>query len=250
MTAAKRRLLDDVMVAAPCTMGWENMQGDNRVRFCNQCQLNVYNLSGMSDEEAEDLLQVKGDSICISLYRRADGTILTENCPVGLKNVKDKLLKAKSSRNKLISIAAAAALFLLGLQGQAQNTENRLTGGACPVKPAEPEHRLMGKPSVNSLMQIQSQQQHQTNANSSTSTEPKGNDHTSGADMTAATLLEEAHKNAAGGNLLLAEISYKKALEAASADKHDPKFRAKIRKEYAQFLTKQHREKEARALPH
>jgi hypothetical protein len=68
--------------------------------------------------------------------------------------------------------------------------------------------------------------------------------------MTAATLLEEAHKNAAGGNLLLAEISYKKALEAASADKHDPKFRAKIRKEYAQFLTKQHREKEARALPH
>lgn len=32
MTAAKKRLLDDVMVAAPCTMGWESMQGDNRVR--------------------------------------------------------------------------------------------------------------------------------------------------------------------------------------------------------------------------
>lgn len=249
MTAAKKRLLDDVMVAAPCTMGWESMQGDNRVRFCNQCQLNVYNLSGMSDEEAEDLLQVKGDSICISLYRRADGTILTENCPVGLKTIKDKLLKARSSRNKLVSVAAAAALFLLGLQVQAQNTENRLTGGACPAKPAEPEHRLMGKPSVNSLMQIQSQQQ-QTNTNSSTSTEPKGNDHISGADTTAATLLEEAHKNTAGGNLLLAEINYKKALEAASADKHDAKFRAKIRKEYAQFLAKQHREKEARALPH
>jgi hypothetical protein len=249
MTEARKRLLDNVMVAAPCTMGWENMPGDNRVRFCNQCQLNVYNLSGMSEAEAEDLLQVKGDSICISLYRRADGTILTENCPVGLKSIRDKLLTAKSSRNKFVSIAAAAALFLLGLQVQAQNTENRLTGGSA-VKPAEPEHRLMGKPSINSLMQIQSQQQHQTNTNSSTSTEPKDNDHTSGADMTAATLLEEAHKNATGGNLLLAEINYKKALEAASADKHDPKFRAKIRKEYAQFLTKQHREKEARALAH
>lgn len=251
--AAGTRFLDNIMIAAPCTADWDNMEGDDTVRFCNLCELNVFNLSGMSGKDAEALLRSKSadtnSSLCIALYRRADGTIITDNCPVGLKSIRDKLLTAKSSRNRFVSIAAAAALFLLGLQVQAQNTENRLTGGAA-VKPAEPEHRLMGKPSINSLMQIQSQQQQQTNTNSSTSTEPKDNDHTSGADMTAATLLEEAHKNATGGNLLLAEINYKKALEAASADKHDPKFRAKIRKEYAQFLTKQHREKEARALAH
>src|SRR5580704_343466 len=36
-------LLDAVHVAAPCPASWEQMVGDEHVRFCGQCEKNVYN---------------------------------------------------------------------------------------------------------------------------------------------------------------------------------------------------------------
>src|SRR6516162_8887116 len=35
-------------VASPCPADWNAMQGDDRVRFCGQCEKNVYNLSAMT----------------------------------------------------------------------------------------------------------------------------------------------------------------------------------------------------------
>lgn len=42
--------LDHLRIAAPCPADWDQMFSfeDERVRFCSQCNLNVYNLSGMS----------------------------------------------------------------------------------------------------------------------------------------------------------------------------------------------------------
>src|SRR5579862_5731482 len=35
-------LLERVSVAAPCPADWESMTGDERSRFCGQCQKHVY----------------------------------------------------------------------------------------------------------------------------------------------------------------------------------------------------------------
>ena len=48
--------LDHVRVAAPCQADWDQMIGSERVRFCGQCSLNVYNLSAMSRSDAESLI--------------------------------------------------------------------------------------------------------------------------------------------------------------------------------------------------
>ncbi len=45
--------LRNVKVASPCSADWDRMIGDERARFCGQCELNVYNLSAMSTLEAE-----------------------------------------------------------------------------------------------------------------------------------------------------------------------------------------------------
>jgi hypothetical protein len=37
--------LDSIQVTRPCDTDWELMSGDDRVRFCEACQKNVYNLS-------------------------------------------------------------------------------------------------------------------------------------------------------------------------------------------------------------
>jgi hypothetical protein len=83
--------LEGVRVAAPCSADWEKMVGDERMRYCGQCSLHVYNLSGMTKREAEGLVANAEGRLCVRYYRRADGSILTRNCPVGLRAVKQRV---------------------------------------------------------------------------------------------------------------------------------------------------------------
>src|SRR5262245_25497420 len=53
---ARLPVLDNIRVATPCTADWSQMTGDDRTRHCGECSKNVYNLSGMTREEAEALL--------------------------------------------------------------------------------------------------------------------------------------------------------------------------------------------------
>src|SRR5262245_12452990 len=99
--------LDVIQVAAPCSVSWDAMAGDERSRFCPQCRLNVYNLSAMSRTEAEALIREKEGRLCARFYRRADGTVLTADCPVGLQAL----------RKKLAVVASIAAAFLLAALG-------------------------------------------------------------------------------------------------------------------------------------
>lgn len=101
--------LDHVRIAAPCSAGWERMTGDERVRFCEQCNLNVYNLSGMSKNEAETLVTSVEGRLCVRFYRRADGTILTKNCPNGLRAVRQRLSRIATG------IASAVLGFVTGV---------------------------------------------------------------------------------------------------------------------------------------
>ncbi len=91
-------LLDNVRIASPCPAEWDEMIGDDRVRYCGQCTKNVYNLSAMSREDAEALLRagferegLGGDGVCVRIYRRADGTVLTADCPDGARRKKRRL---------------------------------------------------------------------------------------------------------------------------------------------------------------
>jgi hypothetical protein len=75
--------LDQVRVASPCQARWETLRGDDRVRFCDQCRKHVYDLSALTDAEAEALIRRTEGSLCARLHRRADGRVLTRDCPVG-----------------------------------------------------------------------------------------------------------------------------------------------------------------------
>ncbi len=99
--ARSRRLplLETLRIASPCGARWEEMEGDERVRFCGSCQKHVYNLSAMAGADAERLLAERGDEVCVRLYRRADGTVMTTDCPVGQRR----------RRVKRVAIAVAGA---------------------------------------------------------------------------------------------------------------------------------------------
>lgn len=80
--------LRDLKIASPCSADWNEMRGDERQRFCGDCKLNVYNLSGMTKTEAENLLSNAEGRLCVRFYKRADGSVITADCPVGWAKVK------------------------------------------------------------------------------------------------------------------------------------------------------------------
>lgn len=101
--------LKQIRIANPCPARWEEMEGDDRVRFCGTCKKNVYNLSALQRSEAEALVASHEGKMCAALFRRKDGTVLTADCPVGLRRARARFLRR-------ITMAAAAFLGLLGGQ--------------------------------------------------------------------------------------------------------------------------------------
>ena len=97
--------LDNVRIASPCSADWDAMYGDERKRFCKECKLNVYNLSGMTLEEAERLVTNAEGRLCVRFYRRPDGTMITQDCPVGWAKLKQ--------RTRIYATAAFSMLMTL-----------------------------------------------------------------------------------------------------------------------------------------
>ncbi|BCM93747.1 hypothetical protein IAD21_05638 [Abditibacteriota bacterium] len=82
--------LESVQVASPCHADWDAMHGDDRSRFCPSCAKNVYNLSAMTRDDAQFLLQEKEGRLCVRFFLREDGTMLTQDCPVGVAALKER----------------------------------------------------------------------------------------------------------------------------------------------------------------
>ena len=125
-TRHKLPMLDNLRVASPCSASWAAMNGDDKVRFCGQCDKNVYNLSAMTTAEAQTLIADAEGEVCIRLYRRKDGTVINADCPVG-------------TRRKRVTRFAAAAMALGGAG------VSLLSPPAAAVAPSETlrvDHRL------------------------------------------------------------------------------------------------------------
>src|SRR5436190_22093746 len=102
--------LDNIHVASPCTANWDEMFGSERKRFCGDCKLNVYNLSDMTRREAEALIQDHEGRLCVRFFRRADGTVLTADCPVGWAQFKRRVSKTLTAAASMVFGFAAGLL--------------------------------------------------------------------------------------------------------------------------------------------
>jgi len=105
--------LDRISIASPCGANWDEMRGDARRRYCARCRLNVYNLSEMTRDEAESFLINSEGRVCVRVFRRADGSVITEDCPVGWARVKRKVARTGAAVLALIA-GFFGGLFALG----------------------------------------------------------------------------------------------------------------------------------------
>jgi hypothetical protein len=93
------------------------MFGDERKRFCGDCKLNVYNLSGMTRYDADLLLRVSEGRLCVRYFQRPDGTILTQDCPVGWAKLKKRVSVFATAAFSLI-VSLFAGLYFASLFGK------------------------------------------------------------------------------------------------------------------------------------
>ncbi|MFT3706726.1 MAG: hypothetical protein QM817_03575 [Archangium sp.] len=78
------------------------MRGDERARFCQRCQLNVFDVRSLTEAQVLELL-AKNGRVCGRLYTRRDGTVLTRDCPTGVRALRLRLVRR---------VTAALAVFL------------------------------------------------------------------------------------------------------------------------------------------
>ncbi len=112
-------LLDQVRVASPCNARWEDMTGDDKSRFCGKCEKNVYNLSAMTREEAELLVLEREGQLCARFFRRADGTMITQDCPVGVRRKRLRLVGVLALGGGVAAMASGLAAGMLMSRGAA-----------------------------------------------------------------------------------------------------------------------------------
>jgi len=139
----KLPVLDQIQVASPCSADWNQMTGDDRTRHCGECQKHVYNLSGMTRDEAEALLIERNGDLCVRYYRRQDGTILLADCAVGVR---------RKRRNRRIAAGAAALLAGGFAAGAARAVLHTEPSDTCPTRYREvmgavaaPQQPVMGE---------------------------------------------------------------------------------------------------------
>jgi hypothetical protein len=110
--------LNNIKVASPCSADWNEMYGDSRKRFCGDCKLNVYNLSGMTRDEAEALIMNAEGRLCVRFYRRPDGSVITQDCPVGWAKIKQRTRVYATAVASLLMALFTGAFFVSLLSRQ------------------------------------------------------------------------------------------------------------------------------------
>ena len=110
--SAQLPVLEDIRVASPCTVSWESMSGGERARHCGKCDLDVFNLSGMTREEAQSLIAGKVGRLCVRFYRRHDGTVMTQDCPSAWQALQRRAAVGAAG---CFSVAALLAVAVISL---------------------------------------------------------------------------------------------------------------------------------------
>ncbi|MBP9093133.1 hypothetical protein KBI23_19060, partial [bacterium] len=129
------QLKDRAFIEIPCPTSWDNMTGNDSVRFCGQCSLNVYNISSMTDKEAEAVFAKgkNGERLCARLYRRPDGTVMTDNCPRALRRIRNV---SKWLQTKIV--ACFGLLLSLGAPAQAESPDKGTGKSGSPTSKCAP----------------------------------------------------------------------------------------------------------------
>ncbi|HYJ87141.1 MAG TPA: ankyrin repeat domain-containing protein [Pyrinomonadaceae bacterium] len=72
-----KNFLHNLTIPSPCTADWNSMVGNDQVRFCEHCSLDVHNLSVMTRNQAQRLVARSNGRLCVRYHSDSRGKPLT-----------------------------------------------------------------------------------------------------------------------------------------------------------------------------
>lgn len=116
--------LDSININSPCTADWDEMIGNDQVRFCRHCNLSVHDLSAMTRREAMRLIIKSKGKLCARYVRRPDGRVQTTDL------VLHQISAVKRRVSRLAAGAFTAALSISASVAAAAPALAQTTGEA------------------------------------------------------------------------------------------------------------------------
>ncbi len=124
-------------IQKPCPASWDSMQGDEKRRFCEHCQLHVHNLTEMTTQEQVTLMKSPGERKCITYTAPANAKSVDPNTWLTLQTA--------TGWRRAIAAMLAAGFSMFAASCQTQRT----TGAPLPM--TDPKSKL-GKMEVKAEM--------------------------------------------------------------------------------------------------
>ena len=110
----------NIQIAKPCGEAWSGMAGDDRVRHCGVCRKNVYNVARMTETEIAAMITETEGRFCARVYRRADGRILTADCPQGVR--RRRTLRVRAAFGLVTALLSAGCMGSTGTPSARETT--------------------------------------------------------------------------------------------------------------------------------
>lgn len=82
-----RDLSKQIEIRTPCSADWEAMIGNDRVRFCEHCNLSVNDLTQLTPKRVRRLILKSKGRLCVRYGRRPDGSPILKTLPPKLHTI-------------------------------------------------------------------------------------------------------------------------------------------------------------------
>ncbi|MEP6636434.1 MAG: ankyrin repeat domain-containing protein [Acidobacteriota bacterium] len=129
---APKNFLNNLTIPVPCAADWNSMIGNDQVRFCEHCSLEVHNLSLLTRNQAQRLVARSNGRLCVRYHHDSTGK------PITLP-VRQKLYRIN---RRVSQIAAGAFTATLSLSSaMAQNSASSQSGDWHPPNANQPSAR-------------------------------------------------------------------------------------------------------------
>ena len=104
------RSFDRMIIPAPCDADWDSMVGNERVRFCEHCQLHVTDLSAMTQRSAMEFVTRSRGRVCVRFIQKPNGSLLTRTMPEKLYRIHRRVSRvAAGAFTAALSLSSATA---------------------------------------------------------------------------------------------------------------------------------------------
>ncbi|MGH9929818.1 MAG: ankyrin repeat domain-containing protein [Pyrinomonadaceae bacterium] len=119
---AAKNFLNNVTINSPCSADWDSMIGNDQVRFCEHCNLDVHNLSRMTRTQAERLVARSNGRLCVRYHHDPAGRPLTLTVGQKLHRISRRVSRiAAGAFTATLSVTGAVAQSSTSFQSDSSN---------------------------------------------------------------------------------------------------------------------------------